>query len=1022
MSTTAELLPVAVRGWAVPLTTAPVSEPDAATKIPAWSPRRRAIPADRCSLVFDTETTIDSTQRLLYGVWRLYIDEGHPGSTCAQEGVFYADDLPERDPVGFALLQAVVATERANTAAGYSKKLRLLSRSEFVEQLLWRYGHQNQATIVGFNLPFDLSRIALAATPARGRNRGGISLKLWEHDGGENQFRPRVVVRSIDRYRSLISFTKTADRGQHYRGRFLDCRTLAYAHTDRGHTLESACDAFGVTYTKRPVNHGAISAEHIAYCREDVAATAQLYSALLTEHRRHRLPLEAHRAFSSATLGRSYWHAMGIKPTSERLDGFPDEVHGWGMEAFYGGRAECRIRRVEVPVVYCDFRSMYMTCNTLMDTWRLLATDDMTLTDTTAEVRRLLNDASLAERLFEQTLWPQLHTLVQIESEGTVLPVRARYDPTGEWGIGVNPYWTTRPQWYALGDVLAAAMLGDIRPTVLQAWRLVPGKPSTNLSITRLLGEIELNPKKDDFFAACVEHRHRVRNYRKLRAADRARLQRFLKVLANANGFGTLAQFNRQHAPEPVPIRVHSGGTPIDTCTARPESPGEYCWPPAAAAITAAARLMLALLEHEVTRAGGTYAFCDTDSMAIVASARGGLVACPGGPKRHKGSPAVRALTWEQVRRVVDRFAALNPFDPAVLPGSILRIEEENYCARQRRQRELRCFAISAKRYTLTTTNGDVAKDPSEHGLGHLHNPLPEDPKTWVRQAWTWLRNPTGAGPSWLDLPAVSKITVASPEALSWFSHINVGRDYADGIKPGNFLLVAYPDPLDPIARTGAKPVAPYDHDPASWLTLAWTDRTTGEPIQLRTGPLDGSDRPGTVRVLTYRDIVGRYLTHPEAKATDANGHSCGRDTRGLLARRPVRPAGNPAVIGKEANDLDNRATGFAEEPTLAYSGAEPDWRTDVLPVLRELPTAEIASRTGLNRRTIQRCLTGRTLPHPGHRQTLVTCAIHYARSETGTPAGPPIVALRKFAEQRVASRDGNSETRGARQNRRSAH
>ena len=40
------------------------------------------------------------------------------------------------------------------------------------------------------------------------------------------------------------------------------------------------------------------------------------------------------------------------------------------------------------------------------------------------------------------------------------------------------------------------------------------------------------------------------------------------------------------------------------------------------ASITAAARLMLALLEREVTKVGGSYAFCDTDSLAIVATPR----------------------------------------------------------------------------------------------------------------------------------------------------------------------------------------------------------------------------------------------------------------------------------------------------------------------------------------------------------------------------------------------------------------
>jgi hypothetical protein len=37
---------------------------------------------------------------------------------------------------------------------------------------------------------------------------------------------------------------------------------------------------------------------------------------------------------------------------------------------------------------------------------------------------------------------------------------------------------------------------------------------------------------------------------------------------------------------------------------------------------------MLALLEHSVSELGGTYVMEDTDSMAIVATERGGLVRC----------------------------------------------------------------------------------------------------------------------------------------------------------------------------------------------------------------------------------------------------------------------------------------------------------------------------------------------------------------------------------------------------------
>jgi hypothetical protein len=48
---------------------------------------------------------------------------------------------------------------------------------------------------------------------------------------------------------------------------------------------------------------------------------------------------------------------------------------------------------------------------------------------------------------------------------------------------------------------------------------------------------------------------------------------------------------------------------------------------------------MLAILESLVCARGGTYAMCDTDSMSIVASEKGGGLFSPG----------IRAISWSQV-------------------------------------------------------------------------------------------------------------------------------------------------------------------------------------------------------------------------------------------------------------------------------------------------------------------------------------------------------------------------------------
>src|SRR5262249_29177136 len=144
------------------------------------------------------------------------------------------------------------------------------------------------------------------------------------------------------------------------------------------------------------------------------------------------------------------------------------------------------------------------------------------------------------------------------------------------------------------------------------------------------------------------------------------RLDLFLKVLANSAVYGIYAEMVRQELPQGQHAAVRVYGLDPTSFTANvsaPEDPGEFCFPPLAACITGAARLMLAMLERCVTDAGGTYAFCDTDSMGIVATEYGGLVPCPGGPHRlSSGEEGVQALSWATVEAIRERFAALNPY------------------------------------------------------------------------------------------------------------------------------------------------------------------------------------------------------------------------------------------------------------------------------------------------------------------------------------------------------------------------
>jgi hypothetical protein len=136
------------------------------------------------------------------------------------------------------------------------------------------------------------------------------------------------------------------------------------------------------------------------------------------------------------------------------------------------------------------------------------------------------------------------------------------------------------------------------------------------------------------------------------------------------------------------------------------------------------------------------------------------------------------------------------------------------------------------------------------------------------------------------------------------------------------------------------------------------------------------------------------YRTHTEPKSLGSDGKPCRRDTHGLLQRRHITPAGHIRHVGKEANQLDERQAGLAHDPeeTLNEYGApqRDDFRTLVVPVLRELPVTDVAKATGLSERTIKRVRAGGVTPHAANRAKLTAHAVHHARRELCAAALSP--------------------------------
>jgi hypothetical protein len=91
-----------------------------------------------------------------------------------------------------------------------------------------------------------------------------------------------------------------------------------------------------------------------------------------------------------------------------------------------------------------------------------------------------------------------------------------------------------------------------------------------------------------------------------------------LKQMAASGAYGINAEINVTPSDpnEGLPGDVYSDTT-YPSEKVHDERPGAFANPILASLITGGARLMLAMLECEVNRRGGTFAFCDTDSLAI---------------------------------------------------------------------------------------------------------------------------------------------------------------------------------------------------------------------------------------------------------------------------------------------------------------------------------------------------------------------------------------------------------------------
>jgi len=432
---------------------------------------------------------------------------------------------------------------------------------------------------------------------------------------------------------------------------------------------------------------------------------------------------------------------------------------------------------------------------------------------------------------------------------------------------------------------------------------------------------------------------------------------------------------NQERVRKPEDVQVFSGEISFGRPYSVIEKTGKWYFPPLASVITAGGRLLLAMLERCVRDAGGTYLFCDTDSLCIVSNEKGGLIPCEGGPYQIEGRDAVNAISWQKVDEIADRFNGLNPYKKELV-REILKVEDVNFVDSDpnKPRRQLIGYAISAKRYVLYEQDGDrisIVK-ASGHGLGYLYPPkrgFREDigAPAFIVEAWEWLLNRELGfpckEPAWLDLPAMMRIALTSPHVLQGHR--------PEWLSPFSFFFLplisdlgGYPVAFD---RSTFKFITPFTSNRKEWKKLTGINLCDGQTYEVEMSPSGKQDK---VVPESFRIVLRHYLRRPESKSLASDGTPCGPETQGLLKRASI-VAGRVIPVGKETDRRweQGEDMSLVDFKVLEYqpSGEMVIADPTLIDEITNQGLRETMRKTGLSQHTVQRIRSGK----PVRRTTL---------------------------------------------------
>ena len=670
------------------------------------------------------------------------------------------------------------------------------------------------------------------------------------------------------------------------------------------------CKDFETKYKKQKTDeHGKVTPEYIRYCIADVMVTYSLYQKVKEEFDSYKLDIPITKAYTPASIGKEFLKQIGVGSFGiKNKENFPDEIIGYLMSAYFGGRTECKIRRTPKKVDLLDFYSMYPTVCTLQNLWKFVTADKIDYDDNcTDEITRFVDEFEL-EDIQDKEKWKKFPALVQIRPEDDVLPLRARYGDGHAWNIGITHVTSRRPLWYSLADVIASKLYTGKTPKILKAVKFTPSKPQEELEEITIHG-ITVNPYKHDLFRDLIKYRQTIKDKRDEFSEESPdyktldRKQNIVKIIVNSISYGIYVQIDTTTRTKKVPVNVY-GLTQFKNEKTKIEKPGFMFNPIIAVAITSAARLLLATTEIILNRKGETHAYCDTDSMVV--------------PSKY-------------TKEIQEFFQKLNPYGDD-FTEKIFKTEKS----------DVWFYGISAKRYCLYTVDDKTnkicidEKKYSSHGLGHMLNPFEDfvsgqdfeyktienedeeevdnEDKDWSPEVWKDILDLHYGNVSsdyvyekYSEMYALSKMAVTKPEIYRRWFEFNKKKNYHHQIKPSNFAIVGFPTDYGDNNSKPIKPISPFHNPPRSAVYDEFLDYNN----KLGKKKLQGKEYWAT-----FWDTLEKYMRHKESKFE--NG-----DSDGVLERMKVSVS-EIKHIGKETDELDLvEILGVDEDSYVEYSDKE---------------------------------------------------------------------------------------------------